>query len=138
MTGASGSIEPFEAPSACDEADVRQTIDDYYGGWFAGDAGRMADALHPDLAKRGWIRDSAGEPAIDPDTRDSMVEWTRRGQGRSHPPAMRACEIQVVEVYVDIATAIVHAALYVESLHLVRTADGWRILNVVWRPPRGG
>jgi hypothetical protein len=135
MTTEIEAIKPFESTDSADEADVRRVVDDYYCAWSDADPDRMARVLHPQLAKRGWITDDHGQPFIDADTSESMVEWTRRGIGRTDDPIARAIDVRVVEVYDDIATALVHTPRYIETLHLIRTADGWRILNALWRTP---
>ena len=123
---------------ADDDAAIRATIDDYYLGWFDGDGERMARALHPELAKRGWLRDAAGERFIDRDTFQTMVDFAAAGQGKQADPTARRYEVDVDEIYGDIATARVHAVPYVDYLHLVRTADGWRIINALWCQPLAG
>jgi hypothetical protein len=122
--------------AADDVLAIRSTIDDYYLGWYDADGERMARALHPELAKRGWLRDRDGVPFADADTFDTMVGFAAAGHGRQADPAMRAYEVRVDAVDGDIATATVHAVPYVDYLHLVRTADGWRILNALWCPTR--
>ncbi len=42
-------------------------------------------------------------------------------------------DIEVADVYKDEASVTVHTATYHEYLHLVRTADGWRIANALWQ-----
>lgn len=121
--------------SAADREAIAATIADYYLGWYDGDADRMARALHPRLAKRGWLREASGTPAVDGDDFSAMVEYTRRGQGRTTDPDRRRYEVRAVEVYDDIASACVYAVPYVDYLHLVRTDDGWRIMNALWRKP---
>jgi len=129
-------LEPFRDPDPRDAESIRRVIaDDYYGAWFDGDPARMARALHPDLAKRGWVVGPDGQRIIDPDTAGSMDSWTRAGSGRTDDPAERAIEVRVVEVYGDIATALVHTRKYIETIQLIRTTDGWRILNVLWQTP---
>ena len=49
-------------------------------------------------------------------------------------PTRRRLHVAVNDVYGDIAAAVVHAVPYVDYLHLVRTPDGWRILNALWCP----
>ena len=122
-------------PAAADVAAVAATIADYYLGWYDGDPERMARALHPELAKRGWRRDGSGAITLDSDTFGSMVEFTRRAAGRRTDPAERRYDIRAVEIHRDIASACVHAVSYVDYLHLVRTDDGWRILNALWCEP---
>ena len=131
-----GRLQPFSAPDPRDAEDVRRVVEDgYYGAWFDGDPERMAGALHPELAKRGWVIASDGRRIIDADTHGTMVEWTRAGQGRTDDPAARALDVRVIEVYGDIATALVHTVKYVETIQLIRTPDGWKILNVLWQTP---
>ena len=117
-----------------DEAGIRATIDDYYLGAYDADGERMARALHPELAKRGWHAIGADAVRVDPDTFTSMVEWARAGDGRRADEAGRQFRVEVTDVYGDVASAVVHAVPYVDYLHLVRTSDGWRILNALWCP----
>jgi hypothetical protein len=77
------------APASSDDAAIRATIDDYYFGWYDADGDRMARALHPDLAKRGWLRDTSGRWFVDPDTDATMVEAAAAGRGRRSDPTPR-------------------------------------------------
>jgi pantothenate kinase-related protein Tda10 len=117
-----------------DESAVRATIDDYYLGWYDAAGDRMARALHPELAKRGWRLDGTSDGVFDRDTRDTMVRGAASGQGRRPDPADRRFDVEVNDVYGDIAAAVVHGVPYVDYVHLVRTPDGWRILNALWCP----
>ena len=128
------TIRSARGPAAERDA-IAATVADYYLGWYDGDPDRMARALHPDLVKRGWLRDEAGAHAVTADTFGSMVEFTRAGLGRRSDPADRRYEIRAVEIHDDIASACVYAVPYVDYLHLVRTDDGWRIVNALWRRP---
>lgn len=105
---------------------IVSTVLDYFEGWFDGDAGRMERALHRDLVKR-----QAGED-LGVTTKQRMVELTERGEGEADA-ADRRVEVQVEDVYEDIASVTVHTATYHEYVHLVRTAEGWRIANALWR-----
>jgi hypothetical protein len=126
-------IAPTVSASA-DDAAIRATIDDYYLGWYDADGDRMARALHPDLTKRGWLRDTSGGWFVDPDSSATMVEAAAAGRGRRSDPDARAYTVSVSDAYGDIAAAVVHAVPYVDYLHLVRTPAGWRILNALWCP----
>ena len=112
---------------ATDEDAVVRCALDYFEGWFEADAERMRRALHPDLAKR-----SLGGGGLDQLTASEMVDATAAGSGRERDPAARRIDVHVVEVYGDIATAVVDSNVYREYLHLVRTADGWKIVNALW------
>lgn len=137
MTTPTISSTPRTSPATSpgDADAIAATIADYYLGWYDADPDRMARALHPDLAKRGWLQDRQGEHSVDFDTFESMVEWTRNGQGRRSDPEERRYEVRAVEIHKDIASACVYAVPYVDYLHLVRTEDGWRIINALWRQP---
>ena len=127
-------IAPVLPVAAADEAGIRAAVDDYYLGWYDADGGRMARALHPDLAKRGWHAIDAAAPRVDPDTFETMVAAAAAGQGRRTDPEARRYLIEINDVFGDVAAAVVHAVPFIDYLHLVRTADGWRILNALWSP----
>jgi hypothetical protein len=63
-----------------------------------------------------------------------MVEWTAEGEGKTEDPGPgRRIDVTVVDVHGDIASAVVDSDVYREYLHLVRTDDGWRIINALWQ-----
>ena len=106
---------------------VTETNLDYFEGWFDGATPRVERALHPDLAKR-----RAGEE-LGITTKPRMLELTGQGAGAEDRGDGRV-EVEVHDVYRDAATATVHSATYHEYVHLVRTAEGWRIANALWQP----
>ena len=109
-----------------EDAIVRCALD-YFEGWFDGDPERMRRALHPDLAKRS----PAGE-SLDETTAPEMIELTEAGSGRERDPGERRIDVRVVDVHGTIASAVVDSNVYREYLHLVRTDDGWKIVNALW------
>lgn len=127
---------PFDLPiDEGDEAAVRATVDDYFLGWYDGDAERMRRALHPLLAKRGYTRETDGVFELEPLTADQMLAWAAVGDGRRADPADRAYETRVVEIHDGVALTVTHSVPYVEYLHLIRTDEGWRIINALWTYP---
>ena len=118
-----------------DAAAIAATVADYYLGWYDADGDRMARALHPDLAKRGWNPGPDGVPALRSTTYDGMVHGAREGAGRRDDPAERRYEMRDLTVHRDVASVNVFAVPYVDLLHLVRTAHGWRIVNALWCRP---
>jgi hypothetical protein len=116
-----------------DGAAIRACILDYFDGWFDGDAERMDRALHPGLAKHAIGQDRVRSGILDVTTKDEMVEATRQGRGRQRDVPDRAIRIDVASVSGDIASVIVHSAVYVEYVLLARTGDGWRITGTLWR-----
>lgn len=116
-----------------DDAAIRACLLDYFDGWFDGDEARMDRALHPGLAKHAIGQDRERSEVLDVTTKAEMVEATRRGVGRARDVADRAIRIEIASVSGDIASAIVHSAVYVEYALLARTSDGWRITGTLWR-----
>jgi putative lumazine-binding protein len=113
-----------------DEQAIRQTVADYYESWFDGDAPRMERALHPALAKRAPLEDGG----LDEDTAATMIRFTSEGLGKARAPGPEGIglEVEVVEIYGSIASAVAHSNVYREYLHLVRTNGDWRIVNVLY------
>ena len=132
-----------------DRQAIADVVRDYYESWNEGDADRMGRSLHTDLAKRAPIAAllaigarQAGDPdGLDEDNRQSMVEATARGVGakRATTPEDRAIEVEIDDAYQWIASVTVRSSVYREYLHLVRTSQGWKIVNALWqRTPREG
>jgi hypothetical protein len=114
-----------------DQELITTTVLDYFEGWFDGDAARMQRAVHPDLVKRWPGEDNAASLGIT--TAGRMVELTEQGEGKADAGDRRV-DVEIVDVYDDIASVIVHTTVYHEYLHLVRTREGWKIANALWRP----
>jgi Putative lumazine-binding len=110
-----------------DEKAIVRCVLDYFEGWFEADPERMRRALDANLAKR-----SLGREGLDQLTASQMVEATAAGAGRKRDSSARRIDVRVVDVYGDIATAVVDSHVYREYLHLVRTDGGWKIVNALW------
>ena len=61
-----------------------------------------------------------------------MVEATAAGSGKRRDPGERRTDIRIVDVHGPIASVVVDSSVYREYLHLVRTQDGWKIVNALW------
>ena len=106
---------------------ITQVALDYFEGWFDGDATRMKRALHPALAKRALTEDRW---TLDVTTAEWMIDATGEGRGKREGVEI---EVEVVEVYGNIATAIVRSNVYREYLHFARTSDGWKLVNALYQ-----
>lgn len=116
-----------------DAAAIRSCLLDYFEGWFDGDAARMDRALHPGLAKHALAQGPTRAEVLDLTTKDEMVDATRLGRGRDRDVPDRAIQVDIAAVSGDIASVIVHSAVYVEYALLARTSEGWRITGTLWR-----
>jgi Putative lumazine-binding len=113
-----------------DEDAVVATALDYFEGWYDADLDRVDRALHPQLIKR-WAGQVGGEhPSTT--TKEMMLDFVRRGGG-ADDKTDDPIEVDVVDIHHDIATVVVRSAQYREYLHLLRTPDGWRIVNAFWQ-----
>ena len=111
------------------EAAVVEAVLDYFECWFDGDAERMERALHPGLAKRSLEKDGR---TLNETSAEWMNDATARGVGRERDPGDRQIEVEVDDVHGTIANATVRSAVYREYVQLVRTPEGWRIVNTLW------
>ena len=110
---------------------VENALRDYIEGWYKGDTTRMDSSLHDDLVKRIPIKDSTDVDvrlAMIPKSR--MVELTGKGGGES-PDA--EYQIFVDDIKENIATARLLSLKYLDYLHLVKTKEGWQIVNILFR-----
>lgn len=128
---------PSNESSSADEAAIVGVALDYFEGWFDGDAVRMERALHPELAKRPGRVGHSVVGSLGTLTAQEMIDRTAAGVGKTRDVPDRRIEVEVVDVFGDIASATVLSAVYHEYLHLVRTPDGWKIVNTLWQWMRG-
>ena len=127
------SNSPGTPELTSDEAAVVASTLDYFNGWFDADSQRMDRVLHPALAKRSLKQVDADSDELRTVTRDQMVAWTAEGEGKSvDPGGDREIDVEVIDLYGNIASVVVRSSVYREYLHLVRTDDGWRIANALW------
>ena len=92
----------------------------------------MNRALHPGLAKRSLRQVDPGSSELRSVTNEQMLAWTAEGEGKREDPGDRRIEVEVLDVHGNIATVLIRSAVYREYLHLVRTDDGWKIVNALW------
>lgn len=122
------------APSAAISAEFRrveQAVLDYIEGWHAGDVERMGRSQHPELAKRTPVSDLGKETGVRAVTRQQMIELTAAGGGGAFDGVP---SIEIDLIFDEMATARVRSRDYLDFLHLVKTPQGWQILNVLFRP----
>jgi hypothetical protein len=116
-----------------DEDAVRSVVLDYVEGWFAGDAGRMERALHPELVKRCRGIEGDDPDALETLSAQEMIGATADGEGYREDAADRRIEIRIDHLDGGIASVQCFCHRYVDLLHLIRMPDGWKIVNAAWR-----
>ena len=115
-----------------DNEAIVATVMDYFEGWFDGNMERMERAVHPGLNKRHVPVGMTGSELSGVTTAAQMIGWTRDGEGKAERPTDLAIIVRVDDIHEQIATATVYSAVYIEYLHLARTAEGWRIVNALF------
>jgi hypothetical protein len=75
-------------------------------------------------------------------TREQTIDLTENREGTSlDNGGDRGIVVQVNDIHGNIASVTVRSDLYREHLQLVRTAEGWKIVNALWAwtagPPPG-
>lgn len=115
-------------PASSDVAEVEAIARDYIEGWYTGNVERMDRALHAELVKRIPVGDAPG--SLREVTKARMVEMTADGGGDAPDVEFT---ILIDDISTDIATVRVLSAEYLDYLHVARTSDGWKIVNVLFR-----
>jgi hypothetical protein len=131
------SPAPQSAPAGAeaDKAAIIETVLNYADGYYEGSAERMAKAVHPLLSKRALMPAQEGGPSkLSTMNSEMLIEIARAGRGKL-PPEQRGVKAEVLDISGNLATARVFTVQFNDYLHLMRTENGWRILNVLWRPP---
>ena len=123
-----------QTPELEKETVVKAALD-YIEGWFEGSVERMDRALHPELAKRVLrTNPQTGEETLNDLKKEQMLEFTKQGGGKQVPADTRAVSVKVLDIYRGIATVRVDSVSFIDYLHLAKTKDGWKIMNVLWTP----
>jgi Putative lumazine-binding len=126
-------VAGLHAQTAADSAGIRAAALDYAEGWYAGDADRMARALHPELVKRILVSDTATHRSfVQTMGATALVNGTRHGYGMSTPAARQLKDVTVFDIFGNAAAARVVMADWIDYLQLVRVDGRWLIVNVLW------
>jgi hypothetical protein len=120
------------AQTPADSAGIRAAALDYIEGWYAGDADRMARALHPQLAKRIVRTPPGGESSLSEMGAETLIGYTRSGGGSRTPVALQRKDVRILDIFEGAASARVDAAQWVDFLQLARWNGQWKIVNVLW------
>ena len=127
------SNRPATPEVTSDEAAVVAATVAYFDSWFDGDSDGMSRALHPALAKRSLRQVDPDSDELRTVTKQQMVGWTAEGEGKSADPGGdRGIDVEVIDLYGNIASVVVRSPVYREYLHLVQSDDGWTIANALW------
>ncbi len=119
-----------------DSLAIRNTALDYIEGWYSANGDRMAQALHPELAKRIMYSDTLGNSWIRDMGATELVRGTRAGGGLTTPATYKKTDVRILDIFQNAASVRVDAGGWIDYLHMVRWHGRWVILNVLWEVRR--
>ena len=126
------AVPPAHAQTPADSAAIRAAALDYIEGWYAGDADRVARALHPQLAKRIVQTSPGGVSTLGDMGAETLIGYTRNGGGRRTPVARQRKDVRILDIFGGAASVRVDASDWVDYLQLGRWNGQWKIVNVLW------
>lgn len=124
----STSAQNSETPSD-DYAAVRATVTNYIEAYYAGDAHRMEQTLHPHYLKH-MIH---GSIPMREKTGVEMVREVRSNGAVDSSQSDRTEQVKVLDVAGNLASAKLITPHWIDYMTLSKTSDGWKILSVVQR-----
>ena len=126
------------APSGALEADpatiaaIEATCFDYVDGQLEANPGRVARALHPDLAKRAVLGDTPDERlGLRRMSKEELVGLTRQGALKT-PKAQWDRSCRVLDVTAEAASVRLETPWFVDYFHMGRFDGRWIIVNALW------
>jgi len=125
-----------DAPSPTLDPATRTAIEatcfDYVDGQLEGDPARVARALHPDLAKRRVLGETADEKlGLRRMSKEELVELTRQGALKT-PKAQWNRSCSALDVAGNVAVARAETPWFVDFFHLGKFGERWIIVNALW------
>jgi hypothetical protein len=123
---------PASAQSASDSAAVMATALDYIDGYYTSDGPRMARAVHPDVAKRIVREPDGPDSQLQHMTATQLVEITAGGGARRIPGEARREDVEILDIYNNVASVRIDAGGWIDYLHVARWNGEWKIINVLW------
>jgi hypothetical protein len=120
-----------------DEKAIKECVMNYLEGWYSADSARMAKALSPELAKKGFVkRRGSEELVIVPATYSQMVQWSGQKPDQLKESPDLPLKVLIIEVGENIAMAKTITPDFIDYLQLAKMHGEWKIYHAVWEPPQ--
>lgn len=130
--GAGYMVVQSEGNRADDRKAVEAAALDYIEGWYSGNAERLANGLHDDLAKRGMTPSrETGKITMRPVTKEQLVEYAKQGAGKK-PKEEWAVKVTILDMLNYCATVKIESVDFIDYAHVAKFGDEWKIVNVLW------
>jgi hypothetical protein len=114
-------------PSSDDSSAVRATVRDYIEAYYAGDARRMEQTLHPHYLKHVIH----GDIPMREMTGLQIVQAVRSEGPADLPKSELTEQISVLDISGGIASAKLVTPHWVDYMTLSKSENGWKIVSVV-------
>lgn len=115
-----------------DTMEVVATTEKYIQAFYQSKPAWLKETLHPELIKRTVKSFPASDNFITTNGKAEMVELSKVFNSNGKFNAQSKAEIEVLDIYKDIATIKLTAEKWVDYLHLVKLNGKWLIVNVIW------
>ena len=126
------ATQPVPPASAADLKAIEASCFDYVDGQLQGDPKRVARSLHPDLAKRAAVGETADERlGLRRMTKEELVDLTRQGVLKT-PEAQWDRSCKILDVTGNAAAVRAETPWFVDYFHLGRFGERWLIVNALW------
>jgi hypothetical protein len=119
-----------------DAVAVERAAYDYADGYLSGAAERMARAVHPAIVKRGLLSRPGMGLFLTPMNAETLVELTGQRAADPTPADKRSITFALLDLRGDVASAKIFTSGFDDYLHLVKQDGTWRLVNVLWSPPK--
>lgn len=129
------AVHLLHAQSSKDTADIRATVLNYAEGWYEGNAARMEQAIHPQLAKRivGWSSERGNHRNVMQDmTAEKLIDNTRKRFGTNVLAEEQIKNIVILDIYNNTASVKAEMRDWIDYMHMARWNGKWKIINVLW------
>lgn len=103
----------------------------YIDGWYEGNAERMKQALHPNLAKR-QITGKPDSQFLSPVSASALIEYTKMGYGKLKDGRIPDNKVIVLDIYHNMAMVKTISPKFIDYIHLAKINGQWKIVNVLW------
>lgn len=127
-----GAVYAQTASSDDDNKAIKQAALDYIEGWYEGNAERMEQALHPDLAKRIVMTNPQGRSQLQQMSAMGLVQGVKRGGGKDTPKDRQLKDVVILDVFRNAASVKIVASDWIDYLHVAKFNGRWVIVNVLW------
>jgi len=127
---------PVQPATPGAETGVHRALEDYAVFPFERDVERARRCHHPDLRERMAITPGASDLALEETTVEEVLAIA--GSGFDAEPASREPTTDILDLTADLASARMDIAWFQIHLHLAAFADGWRIVNILYRTKGDG